>query len=88
MKKDKDKKKPKGQLLRHLVYGPWTSETQPMTQEEWLAAIAGDIDPMKHAGEGWFQTEEYARPADIADPYVRAQVGAEEEYYPETYRRK
>jgi hypothetical protein len=88
-KKKEDKKKaPKGQLLNTLLFGPWTSETHPMTREEWLASLSGDIDPLKHAGEAWFATDEYARPADISDPFVRAQVGHEEEYYPETYRRR
>jgi hypothetical protein len=90
-KKDKEKKKetaPKGKLLNNLLFGPWKSESQPMTREEWLATLAGDIDPLKHAGEAWFETEEYAKPSDIADPFVRAQVGAEGDYYPETYRRK
>jgi hypothetical protein len=76
------------QLLRQLIAGPWQTSTQPMRREEWLASLAGDIDPVKHAGEGWFSTEEYAKPSDIMDPFVRAQVGAEEDYYPETYRRK
>ncbi len=87
-KKKPDEKKKKAALLERLVYGPWTTETQPLSKEEWLASLAGDIDPVKHAGEGWFSTDEYAKPSDILDPYVRAQVGAEDEYYPETYRRK
>jgi hypothetical protein len=86
--KNKDKKAPKSKLLERLVYGPWESEKQPLTRDEWLAALSGDIDPLKHAGEAWFSTDEYAKPSDIKDPYVRAQVGAEEEYYPETYRMK
>jgi hypothetical protein len=86
--KKERKKQPQSKLLSNLMFGPWKSETQPMTRDEWLAAIAGDIDPAKYSGEGWFSTDEYAKPSDISDPYVRAQVGAEEEYYPETYRRK
>lgn len=86
--KKKKENKPKGRLLKDLVYGPWKSESQPMTRDEWLAAISGDIDPVKYAGEGWFATDEYAKPSDIQDPFVRAQVGAEEEYYPEVYRMK
>jgi hypothetical protein len=55
-----------------------------MTKEEYLAAIAGDIDPMKYAGEGWFATEEYARPGDIKNnPQLRNEIGGEGEYYPE-----
>jgi hypothetical protein len=87
-KKKPDEKKKKAALLERLIYGPWTTETQPLSKEEWLASLAGDIDPVKHAGEGWFSTDEYAKPSDILDPYVRAQVGAEDEYYPETYRRR
>jgi hypothetical protein len=37
---------------------------------------------MKHAGEGWFSTEEYARPADIHDRYVRGDIAGEGDYYP------
>ncbi len=53
-----------------------------MTRDEFLSEALGDIDPMKHAGEGHFATEEYARAADIDDPYVRGDVGREGEYYP------
>jgi hypothetical protein len=41
-----------------------------------------DISPLKHAGEDWFATEEYARAADIENPYTRAEVGREGDYYP------
>jgi len=37
---------------------------------------------LKHAGEDWFATEEYARPDDIDNPYTRGEVGREGEYYP------
>jgi hypothetical protein len=37
---------------------------------------------MKYAGEGWFSTEEYAKPSDIDNPHTRAEVGREGEYYP------
>jgi hypothetical protein len=89
--KDKDTKKeyiPEGKLLKNLLLGKPSREITPTTREDWLAAIAGDIDPAKYSGEGWFATDEYARPEDIYDPYVRAQIGAEEEYYPEVYRMK
>jgi hypothetical protein len=43
---------------------------------------------MKYAGEGWFSTDEYARPGDISDPRVQAQIGSEGDYYPETQRAK
>lgn len=52
------------------------------TREEALAALLGDIDPAKHAGESWFATEEYARPDDISNPFTRAEVGREGDYYP------
>ena len=52
------------------------------TREQAIQAIRDDIDPMKHAGEGWFPTEEYARPADIHDRYVRGDIAGEGDYYP------
>lgn len=65
-----------------------------MTRDEWYNAVRDDIDPAKHAGESWFSTEEYARPADIKSKHTRAEVGREGEYYPTprqgdaVYRRK
>lgn len=59
-----------------------------MTPEEWRAAIEGDIDPEKYAGENWFATEEYARPADIDNPNTRYEIGREGEPYPTRPRRK
>lgn len=53
-----------------------------MTRAEFRQALRDDIDPAKHAGEGWFSTEEYARPADIRSPYTRGEVGHEGAYYP------
>lgn len=47
-----------------------------------MHAMSDDIDPLKHAGEGWYATEEYARPADLGRAHVRAEVGREGEYYP------
>ena len=41
-----------------------------------------DINPEKYAGEGWYATEEYARPKDIDNKYTRAEVMREGEYYP------
>jgi len=92
-KKQQEKEKKeialKGRIARQLILSPWKEDApERMTRDEWLAAIAGDIDPLKHAGEGWFSTEEYARPADISDPIVRYQVGKEEDYYPETQRKR
>lgn len=46
-----------------------------------MAAYQSDINPLKHAGEGWFQTDEYF-PQDIRDPYVLGDVLGEGEYYP------
>lgn len=62
--------------------GRATHERQKISRDEFMRAIFSDVDPLKHAGEGWFNTEEYARPADIHDPYVRGDVGHEGEYYP------
>jgi hypothetical protein len=57
-------------------------ETRRVTREEWLAAILGDIDPLKHAGEGWFSTEEYPTPGDVSDPFLQGEIGKEGDYYP------
>lgn len=51
------------------------------TREEAMRHFS-DIDPLKHAGEGWFATEEYARPDDIDDPYVRGDTKHYGDYYP------
>ena len=50
--------------------------------------MLSDIDPLKHAGEGWFATDEYARPADIDNPYTRGEIGREDDYYPGPDRKK
>lgn len=55
---------------------------QQITPEEWLAAVGQEISPAKHAGEDWFSTDEYANPRDIENPFTRAEVGREGEYYP------
>jgi hypothetical protein len=60
---------------------PPGTERHKESYEQALAAL-GDIDPMKHAGEGWFSTEEYANPADIDSPYVRGDIIGEGDYYP------
>lgn len=45
--------------------------------------ILSDVDPMKHAGEGFFATEEYPSPQMIDDPYVRGDIAAAgQDYYP------
>jgi len=59
-----------------------------MTKEEFLQAMKDDIDPLKHAGESWFATEEYARPNDISSPFTRGEVGREGDYYPGPKGRK
>jgi hypothetical protein len=61
---------------------PEGGSRQEMTRDAWLRSVAGDIDPAKHAGEGWFATEEYARPEDIGNPYTRGEVTHEGSYYP------
>lgn len=50
--------------------------------------MADDIDPQKHGGEGWFATEEYAKPSDIKDKYVRADTDNYGDYYPRPPKRK
>ena len=62
-------------------------ETHKVSRAEHIRGKLDDVDPMKHAGEGWFATEEYARPADIKNPYVRADVGREGDYYPSPRRK-
>lgn len=48
-----------------------------------MDALRSDIDPLKHAGENWYATEEIARPEDIKDnAYLRGEVGHEGAYYP------
>lgn len=47
-----------------------------------------DIDPLKHAGEGWFATDEYARPKDVSNPYTRGEIGREGDYYPGPQKKK
>jgi hypothetical protein len=43
----------------------------------------GDIDPAKYSGEGWYATDEYAKPSDIKNPYTRADIPMSgEDYYP------
>lgn len=59
-----------------------------MSKEEFRRALLDDVDPLKHAGEGWFATEEYATPDGISSPYVRGDIGHEGEYYPPPQPRK
>jgi hypothetical protein len=58
------------------------AKREKLTFEQFMAAVMGDIDPAKYAGEGWYATEEYARPEDISNPFTRGEVGREGEYYP------
>ena len=60
-----------------------------MTRDEFLAAVASDIDPAKYAGEAWYDTSEYAKPSDIASPHTRAEIPMSgEDYYPTPPRRR
>jgi hypothetical protein len=59
-----------------------TRETQKVTYEEFMRGILGDVDPAKYAGEGWYATEEYAKPSDIQSPWTRGDVLNEGDYYP------
>jgi hypothetical protein len=57
-------------------------ETQKVTYGEFMRGILGDVDPAKYAGEGWYATEEYAKPSDILSPWTRGDVLNEGDYYP------
>lgn len=61
---------------------PPGGDRQELTRDEWMAQALGDIDPAKHAGEGWFATEEYPTTRGIDSPWTRGEIGREEEYYP------
>lgn len=61
------------------------TETRRISREEFLRALEEDLDPAKYAGEGWYATEEYAVPDRSMPRSLRAQIGREEEYYPETF---
>lgn len=50
--------------------------------------MLSDIDPMLHAGENWFATEEYANKNDIDNPYTRGVISREGDYYPGPERKK
>lgn len=50
------------------------AERQETTRDEYLAGMLGDMDPLKHVGEGQFSTDEYF-PQDIAhNPHLLAEV--------------
>lgn len=65
-------------------YSEPVRERHVMTREDWLRHALGEIDPERHAGLGFYTTEEYATPDDVSDPFVREDVGREGEYYPST----
>lgn len=58
------------------------SEIRKLTKEEWEQILSQDIDPLWHAGEGISDTEEIPRAQDIKNPYLRARIGKEGDYYP------
>lgn len=60
---------------------------QQISRQEFMQGMRDDIDPMKHAGEGWGATDEYF-PQDIDNPYVRGDVMGEGDYYPGPARRR
>jgi hypothetical protein len=64
------------------------TDSRKVSREEYLRGIRDDIDPMKHAGEGWYATEEYARPDDIDSRYTRGEVGHEGAYYPRPAKKR
>ena len=57
-------------------------ERKKVSREEWVQGLLGDINPMKYAGEGWFATEEYAKPEKGMDPWLLAEMQNEGAYYP------
>jgi hypothetical protein len=57
------------------------TERHHETRAQALRDMLDDIDPQKLSGEQWFQTDEYARPADISSPYVRGDILREGDYY-------
>jgi len=62
------------------------TETYQTTRDDALRAmLGGDIDPVKHAGEGFFSTDEYF-PQDIRDPWVLGDVMEQDGYYPAPQR--
>ncbi len=63
-------------------------EERRMSREEFLRALEDDLDPAKYAGEGWYATEEYAVPDRSMPANLKAQIGREGDYYPETYAPK
>lgn len=58
------------------------SERKQISFEEFMRSVLSEIDPAKYAGESFFAVEEYARPDDIKDPWVRADIRRFGQYYP------
>jgi hypothetical protein len=50
--------------------------------------LLSDIDPAKLAGEGWGNIDEYAHSQDLDNPWIRADVEQQGEYYPTPKRRR
>ncbi len=63
-------------------------DLRKLTKQEWDEIIQSEIDPMKYAGEGWFSTEEYPVTRGISNPFIRQEIGREEDYYPGRKKRK
>lgn len=61
---------------------PRGTERKAESREEFMREVMSDINPLKHVGEGWYDTDEYARPADIGDLYTRGDILGAGEYYP------
>lgn len=83
------KKKSDGTLNEPPPVPPGATREQ-ITREAFLNAIINntEIDPAKYAGEGWGNIDEYARAKDIDNPWVRADVEQQGEYYPTPKRRR
>lgn len=59
-----------------------------ISRQEFYNQLKNEISPEKFAGEGFYATEEYAKPSDITDPWVRADTEQLGEYYPTPRRRR
>ena len=59
-----------------------------ISKQEFYDALHNEIDPANLAGEGFTATDEIARPADISDPWVRAKVEQEGNYWPTPRKRR
>ena len=61
---------------------PGGIERQLLPRDEWIQQALSSIDPAKYAGEGFYATEEYPTKFGIDNPWTRAEIGREGEYYP------